>query len=189
MHATQEECRKLGSEVTFVPCDLADTGQIERAAAHILEFGPPLALINNAGIVERAQLHELQLDSYRRQMDVNLLGPIWLTKVLLGPMRASGSGRIVNVGSISSTLGSAAQSVYNASKWALIGFTKSLAQELTDSGVSVVTVLPGAVSTDMTRGGPYPPRMSADDVAKVLIHYALEAPLAHNGASIEMFGD
>lgn len=189
MHATQEECRKLGAEATFVPCDLGDAGQIERAAAHVLEFGPPLALVNNAAVVERAPLHDLRLDSYRRQMDVNLLGPIWLTKCLLGPMRANGSGRIVNVGSISGTLGSAAQSVYNASKWALIGFTKSLAQELTDSGVSVVTVLPGAVSTDMTAGGPYPPRMSADDVAKVLLYYALEAPLAHNGANIEMFGD
>jgi hypothetical protein len=51
-----------------------------------------------------------------------------------------------------------------------------------------VVVLPGGVATDMMSGSPYAPRMSAQDVATTLLHYALEAPLAHNGASIEMFG-
>jgi NAD(P)-dependent dehydrogenase (short-subunit alcohol dehydrogenase family) len=168
---------------------MGEPAQIDAAAERIADFGAPQALINNAGIVERATLTELDLASYRRQMDTNVLGPIWLTRAVLPAMRAAAHGRIVNVGSISGTLGSAQQCVYNASKWALLGFTKSLACELTDSGISVVTVLPGAVETDMTKGGPYPPRMSAKDVAGVLLHYALEAPLAHNGASIEMFGD
>jgi NAD(P)-dependent dehydrogenase (short-subunit alcohol dehydrogenase family) len=189
MHSAQEECRRLGSDATFIPCDLSDPTQIDAAAERIADFGAPQALINNAGIVERSPLVELELASYRRQMDTNLLGPFWLTRAVLPAMRAAAHGRIVNVGSISGTLGSAGQCVYNASKWALVGFTKSLACELTDSGVSVVTVLPGAVATDMTLGGPYPPRMSSKEVAGVLLYYALEAPLAHNGASIEMFGN
>jgi 3-oxoacyl-[acyl-carrier protein] reductase len=188
MHRCVNECRGLGGDVAFVPCDLAQPFEIERAAQHILAVGPPLALVNNAAIVERAGLHEITLESYQRQMDTNLLAPIWLTRALLKAMHEAGGGRVVNVGSISGTLGSAGQSVYNASKWALVGFTKSLAEELTGSQVSVVIVLPGGVATDMMQGSPYQPRMSADDVAQSLLHYALEAPLAHNGASIEMFG-
>jgi NAD(P)-dependent dehydrogenase (short-subunit alcohol dehydrogenase family) len=181
-------CRRAGGEVTFIPCDVANPEQIEDAARDILQQGAPLALINNAGVVERAPLLELQLASYQRQLDTNMLGPVWLTKLLLPSMLEAQGGRIVNVGSISGTLGSARQSIYNASKWALIGFTKSLAEELVDSPVSVVVVLPGGVATDMMSGSPYAPRMSAQDVATTLLHYALEAPLAHNGASIEMFG-
>lgn len=188
MHSCLLECRNLGSEAVFIPCDIANAADIERAAQRVEEYGQPLALINNAGIVERGSLEELSLDSYYRQLDTNLLGPIWLTRALLPAMHQGGGGRIVNVGSISGTLGSARQSFYNASKWALIGFTKSLAEELTDTQISVVVVLPGGVATEMMNGSPYAPRMSADDVASTLLHYALSAPLAHNGASVEMFG-
>jgi NAD(P)-dependent dehydrogenase (short-subunit alcohol dehydrogenase family) len=189
MHEVTDECRRLGTEVTFVACDLADTQQIDAAAERIVDLGTPKALINNAAIIERAPLTALSLDSFRRQLDTNLVAPVWLTRALVASMVAARHGRIVNVGSISGVLGTAHQVAYNASKWALIGFTKSLARELTDSGVSVVTVLPGGVATDMTRESPFPPRMSADDVARVLLYYALDASVAHNGANIEMFAD
>jgi 3-oxoacyl-[acyl-carrier protein] reductase len=97
-------------------------------------------------------------------------------------------GAIINVGSISSTLGTATQSVYNASKWALVGFTKSLALEISNTRALTVVVLPGAVDTDMLKGSGYAPRMTPEEVALTLVHYALDAPLAHNGAVIEMFG-
>jgi NAD(P)-dependent dehydrogenase (short-subunit alcohol dehydrogenase family) len=145
-------------------------------------------LINNAGIAERAPIEELTLESYRRQMDTNLLGPLWLSRALLPSMRGARAGCIVNVASISATVGTASQTVYNASKWALLGFTKSLAAELTDSGVMTVAVLPGAVNTAMLAGSGFEPRMSAEDVARTLVYYALDAPPAHNGAAIEMFG-
>jgi 3-oxoacyl-[acyl-carrier protein] reductase len=171
-----------------VPCDLASFASIEAAAAMILAETTPRALINNAGIIERAPLEVMGLDSLRRQLDVNLLGPIWLTRLLLPAMRRAGTGRIVNVGSISGTLGTPEQTAYNASKWGLLGFTKSLAEELVDSGLMTVAILPGAVATDMLLAGHYPARMTAEDVALTLLHYALDAPLAHNGGSVEMFG-
>ena len=65
---------------------------------------------------------------------------------------------------------------------------KSLAEELTDSGLMTAAVLPGSVDTDMLAGSGFPPRMSAEAVAQSLLYLALDAPIAHNGASIEMFG-
>jgi 3-oxoacyl-[acyl-carrier protein] reductase len=119
---------------------------------------------------------------------VNLTAPFVLTRALLPAMRARRSGRIVFVASISSTLGTAKLSAYCASKWGIVGFMKSLAEELSDSGLMTCAVLPGSVDTRMLTGSVFPPRMSADDVARTLLHYAFDAPLAHNGASIEMFG-
>ncbi len=182
------DCRTLSVDARAFICDLANSEQIEDACARILQWQTPVALVNNAGCVERAPLEQLTLESYRRQMDTNLLGAVWMAKQLLPSMRAAGRGSIVNVGSISSTLGSASQIPYNTSKWGLIGFTKSLAEELRGSGLMTVTVLPGSIDTDMLKGSGYPPNMQPGDVAKTLVHFALDAPLAHNGASIEMFG-
>lgn len=172
----------------FVECDSSNLASIERALPELLADPPPLALIHCAGVVERSLLEQLTWASYERQMNVNLTSVIWLTRGLLPAMRSAGSGRIVNVGSISASSGTARQCVYNASKWALTGFTKSLAEELRDSGLMTLIVQPGAVDTEMLRGSGYAPRMNALDVARTLVHYALDAPLAHNGAIVEMFG-
>lgn len=188
MDAVATECRTHGVHAHVVPCDLSCPLQVEQAALRIEPLGPVRTLVNNAGVAERAKIGELTLESYTVQMNTNLLAPIWLTRALLPAMLRAGSGTIVNVASISSTLGTAGQIVYNASKWALVGFTKSLAAELSDTGLMTVAVLPGSIDTDMLVGSGFPPRMSAADVAKTLVHYALDAPLAHNGASIEMFG-
>jgi 3-oxoacyl-[acyl-carrier protein] reductase len=111
-----------------------------------------------------------------------------LTRALVPAMRREGKGRIVFVGSISSTLGTARQAAYVASKWGVVGFMKSLAEELKDTGVVTLAVLPGSTSTRMLEGSGFEPRMTAEDVAKTIVHFALDAPAAHAGAAIEMFG-
>jgi 3-oxoacyl-[acyl-carrier protein] reductase len=103
-------------------------------------------------------------------------------------MRAARLGRFVFIGSISATLGSPGAAAYAASKWGLSGFVKSLAEELKDSGLMATALLPGAIDTDMLKGGPFPPRMTAEEVAKTVEFLALDAPIAHNGALVEMFG-
>ena len=154
----------------------------------ITEAGLPDAVIHNAAVIERTSVVDTTRGSFARQLEVNLLAPFAVTRALLPAMLARGSGRHVYVGSISSTLGTAGSAAYNASKWALLGFMKSLAEELRDSGVTAVAVLPGSVDTEMLEGSGFEPRMSAHDVARTLVHYALDAPPAHNGAAIEMFG-
>jgi 3-oxoacyl-[acyl-carrier protein] reductase len=174
--------------VKVIDCDLRAPEQIAGASVKILAIGAPAALVNVAGVIRRGNVETLPHSAYDEQLDVNLRAPFLLTAALLPAMRAKKHGRIVHVGSISSTLGTSGAAAYAASKWGLIGFMKSLAEELHDTGLMTVAVLPGSVDTEMLAGSGFPPRMSAEEVAATLVHYALDAPLAHNGGVIEMLG-
>lgn len=175
--------------VRVFECDLLHPEQIRHAGERILsEFGAPDVLVNNAGIIQRSAVEHTSTATWDEHMSVNLRAPFLLTRELLPAMRAAGRGRIIHVASISATIGSAGAAAYAASKWGLVGFMKSLAEELHDSGLMTVAVLPGSVDTAMLAGSGFEPRMSAEDVARTLVHYALDASLAHNGSIIEMFG-
>jgi NAD(P)-dependent dehydrogenase (short-subunit alcohol dehydrogenase family) len=186
----RSECLERGApEVRIFEADLQMLETVVRAGeAVLLEAGVPDVVVHNAGVARRAPIEDLSLDLWREQIDVNLGAPYALTRVLLPAMRARGTGRLLFVGSISGTLGTARQSAYCASKWGLTGFMKSLSEELHDTGLMTCSVLPGSVDTAMLEGSGFEPRMTPDDVARTLAHYALDAPLAHNGAVIEMFG-
>lgn len=186
---TLRELEALGVNAASFHANLADTDQTAAAAQRVLAaLGAPAAVIHNAGTIDRARVVGTSTASFERQLSVNLTAPFLLTREWLPSMLERGSGRLVFVGSISSTLGSAGAAAYCASKWGLVGFVKSLAEELSDSGLMAVTVLPGSVDTSMLAGSGFQPRMTPADVASTLVHYALDAPLAHNGGVIEMFG-
>jgi len=187
---TAESCLANGAKrVLSLAADATQIEQLERAAGEYLEaFGAPDAIIHSAGVAVRSSIEATSVASWQEQLQINLSAPFVLTRALLPAMRARGVGRIVFVGSISSTLGTANLAGYCASKWGLIGLMKSLAAELTDSGLMTCAVLPGSVDTEMLVGSGFAPRMSPESVAQTLLHYAFDAPLAHNGASIEMFG-
>jgi 3-oxoacyl-[acyl-carrier protein] reductase len=187
---TTELCLKNGARrVLELAADMTNASEVEKAAGEFLRTcGAPDALIHNAGIAARTSIEDTTLASWEEHLRVNLTAPYVLTRALLPAMRVRRTGRIVFVGSISSTLGTAKLSAYCASKWGVIGFMKSLAEELTDSGLMTCAVLPGSVETRMLVGSGFPARMTAEEVAQALLHYALDAPLAHNGANIEMFG-
>ena len=176
-------------EARVFHADLARMSEVDEAAHEILEaYSAPSILVNNAGLIHRVPIESMSVEQWHEQVEVNLSAPFVLTRALLPAMRTAGRGRIVNVGSISSTLGTARLSAYCAAKWGLVGLTKSLAEELTDSGLMAVAVLPGSVDPRMLQGSGFPPRMTADDVARTIVFYALDAALAHNGGVIEMFG-
>lgn len=178
-----------GKKPYQVFADFQDAAGLERAAQSVVaELGAPSIVVHNAGVVVRASIEQTSIAAWDEQLDVNLRAPFVLTRALLPSMRAAKAGRFVFIGSISGTLGSPGAAAYAASKWGLTGFVKSLAAELTDSGLMACAVLPGSIDTDMLKGGPFPARMSAADVAKSVEFLALDAPLAHNGAVVEMFG-
>ena len=191
--AEQRESERLlgeaGANFTSFYSDLGDVQACLASARQVLErAGVPDAVIHNAGVIQRASVEATSAEMFDAQLGVNLRAPFLLTREWLPRMRQAGRGRLVFVGSISSTLGTAGAAAYAASKWGLVGFVKSLAEELADCGLSAVCVLPGSVDTRMLAGSGFAPRMTPEDVARTLAHYALEAPLAHNGAVIEMFG-
>lgn len=145
-------------------------------------------VVNNAGMIRRSLVHETSPEDFRLVIDTNLVGTFLVTRGLLPSMLAHRAGRVIQVASISSTLGSAGAAAYCAAKWGVVGFTKSLAEELRGTGLATMSVLPGSVATGMLEGSGFAPQMSAEDVAGLIAYAALDAPLAMNGSSIEAFG-
>jgi 3-oxoacyl-[acyl-carrier protein] reductase len=186
----RDACLSAGApRVRLVDVDLSALDGVERIGAEFLATeDAPHVVIHNAGEVHRAKIEELSLSDWRHELDLNLGAPFALTRAFLPAMRRRGQGRLLFVGSISSTLGTAGQSAYCASKWGVVGFMKSLAEELSDSGLMTAAVLPGSVSTRMLEGSGFPARMTPEDVARTLTFLALDAPLSHNGGVIEQFG-
>ncbi len=184
------EVNALGVEARAIACDVASPEAVEHARDLVLAaFGPPRVVVNNAGIVQRGPLvHEIRPEDWDHVLAVNLRGPYLVARAFLPAMLAAGRGRFIHVASISATLGSPGASSYAASKWALVGLSKSLAEELRGTGLQSIALLPGSVDTDMLVGSGFDPRMSADDVAAMIVHAALDAPAALNGSAVEMFG-
>jgi 3-oxoacyl-[acyl-carrier protein] reductase len=179
---------RRGPAVAYV-CDVSDDVAVERVAASILrDHGPAEVVVNNAGVVARSLVEETTTESWDHVLGVNLRGPFLLTRAFLPAMKQAGRGRIVNVSSISATLGTPRLSAYCASKWGLVGFTKALAEELRGTGLQAVAILPGSVDTAMLRGSGFAPQMSPADVAGTIVYAALDAPAAINGSAIEVFG-
>lgn len=141
--------------------DLTDTDAILEAAAKIEELD---VLVLAAGVMDGGPLEELTDDKWRKMMEVNLFAPVTLTRALLPALRRS-SGLIITINSGAGFHGMAENSAYCASKFALRGFTESLAQE--EAGKARVTSLhPGRTDTDMLAGDDGMPKMAADEVAK-----------------------
>jgi 3-oxoacyl-[acyl-carrier protein] reductase len=183
------EVSKLGARALALRCDVTSEGEVGAACGHALrELGTPVVVVNNAGMIRRAAVHQMSLEDFRLVVDTNLTGTFLVTRAFLPSMLTANQGRVIQMASISSTLGSPRASAYCAAKWGVVGFTKSLAEELRGTGLSTMSILPGSVDTAMLKGSGFLPQMTAEQVAGVVVYAALDAPLAMNGSSIELFG-
>lgn len=185
-----EAAQAAGATARAFVCDVAREDDVARAAEEVLAtMGTPRIVINNAGIVRRgARVEQTSPVDWDDVVAVNLRGPFLVSRAFLPSMLQAKHGRFVHVASISATIGCPGAASYAASKWGLVGFSKSLAEELRGTGLQSIAVLPGSVDTELLVGSGFEPMMSADDVAGFLIYAALDAPDAVNGAALEMFG-
>ena len=187
--ADLEAMVRAGAAALAVAGDVAREEDVARLVeAHERTLGACDALVNNAGILHRALAEDLSAAEWRAQLDVNLTGAFLCARAVIPGMKARGRGRIVNVASISGTIGGEKASAYNASKWGLIGLTKCLAEELRPHGVQCLAVSPGSVDTEMLKKTPFAPAMKPADIARVIAWCAGEAPDAMTGANMEVFG-
>lgn len=115
------------------------------------KFSAPLILINNAGITRDNLMLRMKQDEWDEIIDTNLSSVYHMTKACLKTMIKARWGRIINISSVVGTTGNPGQANYAAAKAGMIGFTKSLAQEIGSRGVTVNVVAPGFIDTDMTR--------------------------------------
>jgi NAD(P)-dependent dehydrogenase (short-subunit alcohol dehydrogenase family) len=169
--------------------DVAREEDVSRLLAeHERALGPVDVLVNDAGILVRGLAEDTSPADFRRVLDVNLVGAFLCARAVIPSMKARRRGRIVNVASISATVGTPGSGAYNASKWGLLGLTKCLADELREHGIACIAVSPGSTDTAMLARTPFAPRMTAEDVAGVIAWAALDAPAASTGANLEVFG-
>ncbi|HEX5118808.1 MAG TPA: SDR family NAD(P)-dependent oxidoreductase [Pseudonocardiaceae bacterium] len=135
--------------VRAVALDVADAD----AAAHAVrvavdEFGRLDVVVNNAGYADLAAVEDITLDSFRAQLETNLLGVVTVTKAALPVLREQGSGHVVQVSSVGGRVASVGLSAYQAAKWAVGGFSEVLAQEVGPLGIKVTVLEPGGMRTD-----------------------------------------
>ncbi|OOZ39012.1 3-oxoacyl-ACP reductase [Solemya pervernicosa gill symbiont] len=118
------------------------------------EFGAPTILVNNAGITRDNLLMRMKDDEWDSIIDTNLSSVFRLSRACLRGMMKARQGRIISIASVVGSMGNAGQTNYAAAKAGIMGFTKSLAREVGSRGITVNTVAPGFIDTDMTRALP-----------------------------------
>jgi 3-oxoacyl-[acyl-carrier protein] reductase len=135
--------------------DVGDDTSVEAVMAAIAEaFGPVTILINNAGITRDNLLMRMKTDEWDNVINTNLSSVYRLSKACLRAMMKARTGRIINIASVVGASGNPGQTNYSAAKAGMLGFTKSLAQEVGSRGITVNAVAPGFIDTDMTRDLP-----------------------------------
>lgn len=149
-----EKLKKVanGRECLIIPGDICNDDYIKDAIEKTAKtYGGIDVLINNAGIAQSKPFEENSMEEYDMIMNTNARAPFLMCKEALPYLKESSSGTIINIASVTAHNGYPLQSVYSASKHALLGFSKSLSKEYYEKGVRVHVISPGAVFTDMIK--------------------------------------
>jgi 2-hydroxycyclohexanecarboxyl-CoA dehydrogenase len=135
----------------FARCvDITDAAAVEGAVAEfVAETGGVDGLVNNAGWDHAQNFLETDADLWRRVIEINLLGPLHVTKAVLTRMRDQGRGRVVSIASDAGRVGSSGEAVYAACKAGIVAFSKSVARELAREGITLNAVSPGPTDTPL----------------------------------------
>lgn len=159
-----ERCRRTGAQVSARSVELSDPDEAERLAREVeRELGGIDVVVNNAASPMRRRVQQLSVEELRSTMAVNFESPARVTMALLPGMLVRDRGVIVNVSSFGGRAGIPAESAYCASKFALCGWSESLAMDLWHTGVEVRLIIPGAIDTDIwDRPGNDPAHFSGD---------------------------
>lgn len=151
----KEAMAKEGLQFHTYYCDAADFASAEKMVkAIVADLGPIHILVNNAGITRDTTVRKMTYDQWRDVISNNLDSAFNVTRVALDGMLESGYGRIVNISSINGQKGQFGQANYSAAKAGMHGFTMSLAQEVAKKNITVNTLSPGYIDTDMIQGVP-----------------------------------
>jgi NAD(P)-dependent dehydrogenase (short-subunit alcohol dehydrogenase family) len=146
------EARALGRRAVPLYADVSSKPEVEAMVAQArAELGTIHALVNNAGILIAGRVEALPEEAWDAVMDVNAKGVFLVTQAVLPLMKAQGYGRICTIASIGGKHGAPEQAHYSASKAAVMGFTRVLAQEVGPLGITANCVCPGIILTDMGR--------------------------------------
>jgi 3-oxoacyl-[acyl-carrier protein] reductase len=194
-------CRAEGARAEGFVVDVTRREQVEAMAAGVkAQFGRIDVLVNNAGITQDARLQKMTLAQFDAVIDVNLRGVFHCAQAVVDTMVEQGSGVILNASSVVGIYGNYGQTNYAASKFGVIGFTKTWSRELGPKGVRVNAVAPGFVETpilatvppkvleQMRQSVPLRRLAQPEEVANVYAFLASDEASYVNGAVIEVSG-
>jgi 2-hydroxycyclohexanecarboxyl-CoA dehydrogenase len=144
------EIREAGGRAMAYAVDITDLSAVEKAVeAFESEVGPIQGLVNNAGWDLAANFLDMPPEDWRKIIDINLYGPLNVTKTVLSRMAQRGEGRVVSIASDAGRVGSSGESVYAACKGGVIAFSKSVAREVARHGITLNVVSPGPSDTPL----------------------------------------
>ena len=181
--------------------DVGDESSVEQVIKQINDtYGSVSVLVNNAGITRDNLLMRMKGDEWDSVVNTNLTSVYRMSKVCLRAMMKARTGRIINIASVVGASGNAGQTNYSAAKAGMIGFTKSLAQEVGSRGITVNAVAPGFIDTDMTKELPEAQREALlaniplgrlggpDEIASVVAFLASDSAAYVTGETIHVNG-
>ncbi|MEW6678192.1 MAG: 3-oxoacyl-ACP reductase FabG [Pseudomonadota bacterium] len=199
--AISQDLAAAGLKGEGMMLNVTDGTQVEAAIEAILvRHGRIDILVNNAGITRDNLLMRMKDDEWGDILDTNLTSVFRLSKAVLRPMMKARFGRIVSIASVVGASGNAGQTNYAAAKAGMIGFSKSLAQEVGSRGITVNCVAPGFIDTDMTRALPEAARAklleriplgklgSAEDIASAVVFLASDGAGYVTGSTLHVNG-
>jgi 3-oxoacyl-[acyl-carrier protein] reductase len=194
-------CRNAGAQAEGFVVNVTDRAQVDAMVAAVkAKFGRIDALVNNAGITRDARLQKMTLEQFDAVIDVNLRGVFHCSQAVADTMVAQGSGAILNASSVVGVYGNFGQTNYAATKFGVIGFTKTWSRELGPKGVRVNAVAPGFIETPILSTIPdkvldqmraeVPMRRlgKAEEIANVYAFLASDEASYVNGAVLEVSG-
>jgi len=140
---------QYGQRVLPLELDVTDADAVEKAiAAAKSVFGRIDVVVNNAGYANTAAVEDIALDDFKKQMDTNFYGTVYVSKAAVPILREQGAGHIFQIASVGGRIASVGLAPYQAAKFAVRGFSLVLAQEVAPLGIKVTTVQPGGMRTD-----------------------------------------
>ena len=156
--------KKFDIQTIVYPCDVSKKSEVEQMGREILDrCGHIDVLVNNAGFGLYGKVQDQSIEQIEAVTFTNFLGVVYCTKVFLGSMITRKSGHIVNIASVAASFGVAGLSAYCASKYAVLGFSESLSQELHGTGVGLTVVSPMGVKTNFFNNGSFDGRNPYDE--------------------------
>ena len=202
--AAEAAAEGLGSDHLGLVCDVTDPAACKRSTAEAIDrFGKIDVLINNAGITQPVKFMDIDQVSWRRIIDVNLTGVLYLSQAVVPHMRERKSGSIACMSSVSAQRGGGifGGPHYSAAKAGVLGLAKAMARELGPDNIRVNCVTPGLIQTDITggkltdemkseiiRGIPLGRLGTAEDVARIYLFLASDLSSYTTGAVIDVNG-
>jgi NAD(P)-dependent dehydrogenase (short-subunit alcohol dehydrogenase family) len=148
-HTLDDLAARYGDRVHIEQLDVTDPVAAQAAVANgAAAFGRLDVVVNNAGQGDRVSLEDTTIEAFRRQIETNFLGTVYVTKAAVPILREQGAGRLIQISSLGGRMGSPGMTAYQSAKWAVGGFSEALAAEVTPFGIKVTIVEPGGMRTD-----------------------------------------